>query len=180
MRHRSGCGTGSRLAAGELCFRDATRTLRTADRREIVVPQRRLAGLSLALIAAAASAGCEIAVSPGSIPAPFSVAPVPSASAGRPAYVCTAVYKILTDGAVRLAGYVGGSSDAATKGMQQTLADMSTQVTAAGTRTTDATLRQAIDQISGELAAGSRLANPKSFVNGDFQTVGQHLDGACP
>ena len=144
------------------------------------MPHRRLAGLSLALLAATASAACEITVAPGSLPTPFSIAPVPSASAGRPAYVCTAVYKILTDGAVRLAGYVGGSTDAAKQGMQQTLADMSTQVSAEGTKTTDATLRQAIDTISGELATGSRLTDPKPFVNGDFQTVGQRLDGACP
>ena len=144
------------------------------------MPHRRLAGLCLALLAASASTACEIAVSPGSVPAPFSIAPVPSASAGRPAYICTAVYKILTDGAVRLAGYVGGSGDAAKKGMQQTLADMSTQVGAEAAKTTDAALRQAIDKVSGDLAAGSKLADPKSYVNGGFETVGQNLDPACP
>lgn len=144
------------------------------------MPHRRLAGLSVAMLAASASAACSIAVSPGSLPTPFSIAPVPSASAGRPAYVCTAVYKILTDGAVRLAGYVGGSGDAAKKGMQQTLADMSTQVSAAGTKTTDTALRQAIDKVSGDLAAGSQLTDPKSYVNGGFETVGQNLDAACP
>ena len=144
------------------------------------MPHRRLAGLSLALLAAASSAACEITVAPGSLPTPFSIAPVPSASAGRPAYVCTAVYKILTDGAVQLGGYLGGSTDAAKKGMRQTLADMSTKVSAEGDKTTDVTLRQAIDKISTELTGGSQLADPKSFINGDFQTVGQSLDGACP
>lgn len=144
------------------------------------MPHRRLAGLSLALLAAAASTACEIAVTPGSLPTPFSVAPVPSASAGRPAYVCTAVYKILTDGAVQLGGYLGGSTDAAKKGLRQTLADMSTKVSAEGVKTTDTDLRQAINKVSAELATGSQLADPKSFVNGDFQTVGQSLDAACP
>jgi hypothetical protein len=144
------------------------------------VPHRRLAGLALVLLAAASSAACEITVAPGSLPTPFSIAPVPSASAGQPAYVCTAVYKILTDGAVRLGGYVGGSTDAAKKGMQQTLAEMSTKVSAEGAKTTDATLRDAVNNVSAELAGGSQLADPKSFINGDFQTVGQKMDAACP
>jgi len=144
------------------------------------LPHRRLAGLSLALLAAVSSAACEITVAPGSVPTPFSIAPVPSASAGRPAYVCTAVYKILTDGAVQLGSYVGGSSDAAKKGMQQTLADISTKVSAEGAKTTDTALRDAVNTVSAELAGGSQLADPKSFINGDFQTVGQKLDAACP
>ena len=143
------------------------------------MPHRRLTGLPLALLAPAALAACSISVAPESIPAPFSIAPVPSASAGRPAYVCTAVYKILTDGALKLAADVTGSSDAARDRVRGTLAEMASEVTAEGAKATDAEQRQAVDKIAGALATGSRLENPKSFVDGDFPTLSQNLDGTC-
>jgi hypothetical protein len=144
------------------------------------VPQRRLTAVTLALVATAAlAAACEIDVKPGSIPAPFSIAPVPSASADQPKYVCTAVYKILTDGAVRLAEFATGSTDEAKQGMRDTFADMATETTAAGVKSTDPVLRERIDKIAEQLNAGSRETDPKAYLNGGFTTVGQNLDGAC-
>jgi len=144
------------------------------------VPHRRLTALSLAVAATAAlAAGCAIEVSPESVPVPFSVAPIPSASAGVPKYVCTAAYKILTDGAVRLAGYLAGSGDAAEKGMRDTLTDMAAKVTAEADRTTDPALQQALRAVAGDLTSGSRQSDPKAYVGGGFETVGQKLDGAC-
>jgi hypothetical protein len=143
------------------------------------MPHRRLAGLALALLAPAALAACEIKLNPESMPAPFSQAPVPSASTGQPAYVCTAIYQILTSGAARLSSYVGGDSDAAHKNMQTTLADMATKVSAEGTKATDAQLKTAIDDISADLTSASQQPDPSSYVNGGFTTVGQKLDGLC-
>jgi hypothetical protein len=147
------------------------------------VPHRRLTALPLALIATAAlAAGCEIdlknADSSG-VPVPFSVAPTPSASAGVPKYVCTAAYKILTDGAVRLAGYLNGTGDAAKQGMRDTFLDMAAKVTAEAERTTDPELGQALEKVAGDLTAGAREADPKAYADGGFQTVGQKLDAAC-
>ncbi|MEV6349473.1 hypothetical protein [Actinoplanes sp. NPDC051851] len=148
------------------------------------MPARRTA-LRLTLIAplllgsAASAAGCEIAVAPGSVPVPFSVAPVPSASASRPEYVCTAIYKILTDGAVRLAEYATGSTDAAEEGLRTTFATMATDVTAAGAKSADATQRAAVDEIAATLTTGSTAEDPKAFLDGDFSTIGQKLDGTC-
>jgi len=142
-------------------------------RRRTVVP------VTLIAIAALA-AGCEIEVSPESLPAPFSVAPVPSASAGQPKYVCTAVYKILTDGAVRAAGFATGSGDDAREGLQKTFADMALQVTAAGAKSSDATQRAAVDEVAATLTEGSHAEDPKAFLNGTFATVGQKIDATCP
>jgi hypothetical protein len=144
------------------------------------VPHRRLAALPLALLAAAGlAAGCAIEVQADSIPVPFSVAPTPSASAGVPKYVCTAAYKILTDGAVHLAAYVGGAGENAEKGMRDTFTGMAAQVTAEADRTTDAELEQALRAVADDLTAGAGQADPKAYVDGGFQTVGQKLDGAC-
>ncbi|GIE36496.1 hypothetical protein Ait01nite_095410 [Actinoplanes italicus] len=134
-----------------------------------------------ALLAASAVlvAGCdgiEIEVPAGSLPAPVSIAPVPSASAGQPEYVCTAVYKILTDGAVRLAEHTVNND---TEGLKRTFADMSAQVSAAGGKSTDAAQRTATEAISGALADGSRLTDPKTFLEGDFAIIGRRLDGTC-
>lgn len=143
------------------------------------MPHRRLAAVALALLAPAALAGCEIKLNPESMPAPFSQGPVPSASTGQPAYVCTAIYQILTSGAARLSGYLGGDSDAAHKNMQTTLADMATKVSAEGTKATDAQLTTAIDDIAADLTSASRQPDPTSYVNGGFTTLGQKLDGHC-
>jgi hypothetical protein len=143
------------------------------------MPQRRLAGLALAVAATAAVAGCEIKVDPSSVPPPFSQAPVPSASTGEPAYVCTAVYQILTSGAAKLTDSVGGTSAEAHQATQATLADMATRISAEGARTTDVELRQAIDAISADLTAASKQPDPTSYVNGGFTTVSHKLDGHC-
>jgi hypothetical protein len=131
------------------------------------VPHRRLAApplvlaLPLVLATAALATGCSIAVAPGSVPVPFSVAPTPSASA------------------VRLAEFAGNSGDKAADGMRQTFTDMAGQVDAEAARTTDADLKKALGEISTTLTDGARQPDPKTFVNGDFQTVGQKLDGHC-
>jgi hypothetical protein len=141
--------------------------------------RRRTAVPATLLAVAALAAGCEIKVAPGSLPTPFSVAPVPSASAGQPKYVCTAVYKILTDGAVRLAEYATGSDDAAKQGLQKTFADMATEVTAAGAKSDDPAQRAAVDQVAAALTEGSRSTDPKAFLNGEFSTIGQKIDNSC-
>jgi len=145
------------------------------------VPQRRLTALTLALVATAGVAsGCAIELEPESIPAPFSQAPIPSASVGVPAYVCTAAYKILTDGAVKLAGYLSSSSDTAKQGMRDAFADMATKVDAEAALTADTELKTALAAVSADLRTGSaETADPKAYVDGGFQTVGQKLDGAC-
>jgi hypothetical protein len=158
----------------------ARRTAR--DSKENDVPHRRRTALPLALVATAAvAAGCAIEVSPDAVkvPVPFSVAPTPSASAGVPKYVCTAAYKILTDGAVRLAEYMTGSSDRADKGMRDTFTDMATKLTAEADGTTDTDLAQALRTVSADLTTAAQRPDPKSYVNGGFVTVGQKLDGAC-
>jgi hypothetical protein len=143
------------------------------------MPQRRLAGLTLAVAAVAALAACEIKIDPSSVPAPFSQAPVPSASTGQPAYVCTTVYQILTSGAARLTGSVGGKSAKDHQATQATLADMATRISAEGTRTTDPGLRQAIGDIAAELTTASREPDPSSYVNGGFTDIAHKLDGRC-
>lgn len=148
------------------------------------MPQRRLAALPAALLAVllstAALAGCSIEISPDSaVPVPFSVAPTPSASAGVPAYVCTAAYKILTDGAVRLAETMTGAGDKADQGMRDTFTDMAAKLTAEAAGTSDGPLREALTAVAADLTAGARQPDPRSYVNGGFQTVGQKLDPAC-
>jgi hypothetical protein len=146
------------------------------------VPYRRLTALPLALVATAAlSAGCAIEISPGAVqaPVPFSVAPTPSASSGVPKYVCTAAYKILTDGAVRLAEYMTGSSDKAKQGMRDTFTDMAAKLTTEADGTTDTALAQALRTVSADFTTAAQQADPKSYVNGGFETVGQKLDDAC-
>jgi hypothetical protein len=146
------------------------------------VPQRRRTALALTLAAALAlTAGCEfdVEVAPGSVPAPFSVAPVPAASAGRPGYVCTAVYKILTDGALRLAEYATGSGDDARTGMRKTFADMATRVAAAGAGSSDPAQREVVAAFAADLTEGSRAADPRTFLDEEFATIGQKLDGTC-
>jgi hypothetical protein len=148
--------------------------------KENAVPRRRLTALPLALVATASvAAGCSIEISPEAVPVPFSVAPTPSASAGVPKYVCSAAYKILTDGAVHLAGYVRGTGPHNTQGLRDTLTDMAGKITAEADGTTDPTLRQSLRVVAADLTAGAQGADPKAYVNGDFATVGQKLDSAC-
>jgi hypothetical protein len=143
------------------------------------VPHRRLTALPLALLATAVTAGCSFEVSPDAVPVPFSIAPTPSASAGVPKYVCSTVYKILTDGAVRLAGYAAQSGDDARDGMRRTFTDMAADVDREAARTPDPELQQALRSISGDLTAGAARSDPKAYIDGGFQTVGQKLDGNC-
>ncbi|MGK5681898.1 hypothetical protein [Actinoplanes sp. URMC 104] len=133
------------------------------------MPRRRL----LALLPVLLVAGCEIDIGPGAIPPPISIAPIPSASAGVPKYVCSAAYKILTEGAVRLASALP-SGDAA---LRRTFEDMAAQLDAERARTSDPALRDALQAVSDDLTAGA--AQPRSYLDGDFTTVGQKLDGAC-
>jgi hypothetical protein len=144
------------------------------------VPQRRLAAVPLALVATAAlAAGCSIEISPESVPVPFSVAPTPSASAGVPKYVCTAAYKILTDGAVRLAGFVRGDGEHARQGLRDTFTDMAGKLDAETARVTDPALKEALGTVSADLKAAAQGPDPKAYANDGFQTVGQKLDSAC-
>jgi len=143
------------------------------------VPQRRLTALPLALLASVTLAACSVEISPESLPVPFSVAPTPSASAGVPKYVCTAAYKILTDGAVRLAGFLG-DGEHNRQGIRDTLTGMAAKLDTEATRVTDTDLKQALGAVSADLTAGAQGADPKGYVNGGFQTVGQKLDAACP
>jgi len=151
--------------------------------REFDLLQRRFSAISLALVAGGvlASAGCEVEVSPGAVnvPAPFSVAPTPSGSSGVPKYVCTAAYKILTDGAVQLAPYFTGSGDAAAKGMRDTFTGMAARLDAEAARTGDAELKLALGAVADDLTAGAQQQDPKAYLNGGFSTVGQKLDAAC-
>ncbi|MEU4240176.1 hypothetical protein [Actinoplanes sp. NPDC026619] len=144
------------------------------------MPQRRLTALPLALIATAGLAsGCAIEISPEAVPVPFSVAPTPSASAGVPAYVCTAAYKILTDGAVQLAVKMNGSSDSAKQDMRDAFTGMAAKLDKEAAGTPDADLKQALAAVSADLRTASQQTDPKAYVNGGFQTVGQKLDDAC-
>ncbi|GAA0471623.1 hypothetical protein Ade02nite_51100 [Paractinoplanes deccanensis] len=144
------------------------------------MPRRRLTLLPLALAATAAlAAGCEIDIAPEAIPAPISIAPTPSASAGVPKYVCSAVYKTLTDGALKLAQYAASSSDEAKANMKRTFTDMAAQVDAEVARVSDPQLRTALQDISADLTAGAQQSDPAAYIEGDFQTVGQKLDGKC-
>ncbi|GIM93387.1 hypothetical protein [Paractinoplanes toevensis] len=144
------------------------------------MPHRRRTALTITLVATAGlAAGCAIEISPEAVPVPFSVAPTPSASAGVPAYTCTAAYKILTDGAVRLAGVADSSSDSAKEKMRDTFTDMAAKVDKEAALTSDPELKQALSAVSSDLTAAARQPDPKSYVNGGFETVGQKLDGAC-
>lgn len=138
------------------------------------MPYRRVIAL---LATATLLAGCEIDLAPGAIPAPISIAPTPSASAGIPKYVCSATYKILTEGAVRLAQQAAAPGDAATAAMKQTFTDMAAQVDDELTRATDPGLRDALQAISADLTAGAE--QPKAYLTGGFETVGQKLDDHC-
>ncbi|MBL7258424.1 hypothetical protein [Paractinoplanes lichenicola] len=138
---------------------------------------RRLVLLPLGL--AALLAGCQNEGTPASTPMPISMAPIPTASEGVPEYVCAATQEILTEGAERLATLAAGTGDEVATGMQRTLADMATQVAAERTGVTDIGLLDALQKISEELSAGATRPDPLAYVNGDFQTVGQKLDGLC-
>ncbi|MEU4427809.1 hypothetical protein AB0F81_44905 [Actinoplanes sp. NPDC024001] len=137
--------------------------------------------LGTAVLAACllAATGCEIEVAPGSLPVPVSIAPAPSASAGQPAYVCSAVHGVLTSGALRLAEYATGDGADARAGMQRTFAEMAGQITTAGEQSTDPAQRQAVDAIAGDLTRASRSGDPEAFLNGEFTTIAQKLDGTC-
>lgn len=148
------------------------------------MPQRRRTAVSAVLAASFVASGlfltgCEIEIPPGSVPVPVSIAPVPSASAGQPEYVCSAVQAILLEGAVRLAEYATGDSAEAREGMQKTFADMAGKITAAGAQATDAAQRTAVDEIVADLTRASTDADPQAFLKGDFVTIGQKLDGTC-
>jgi hypothetical protein len=108
------------------------------------------------------------------------VAPTPSGSAGVPKYVCTTAYKVLTDGAVRLAGYVRGDGEHNRQGLRDTLTDMAAKLDAETVRVTDPALKEALGSVSADLTAAAQGPDPKGYVNGGFQTVGQKLDSACP
>ena len=137
------------------------------------MPQRRRTAVPTAMIAALVLlGGCEVQVTPDAIPAPFSVAPVPSASVGRPSYVCTAVYKILTDGAVKLAG---GDPDQ----LRETFAAMAADVREAGATSLDATQRAKIEAIAASLEQGAAADDPRAYLTAGFPTIGQELDGTC-
>ncbi|WP_127507374.1 hypothetical protein [Actinoplanes solisilvae] len=141
------------------------------------MPRRRLIALPLFLISGVLLAGCEIELAPGAIPAPISIAPTPSESAGVPKYVCSQTYKILTEGAVQLAQQAAGSGDETTAAMKQTLTGMAAQVDEELTRATDPGLRAALLAISADLTEGAE--QPKDYLTGGFETVGQRLDGHC-
>jgi hypothetical protein len=132
--------------------------------------------LAVSAMLAAGCDGIEIEVPAGTLPAPVSIAPIPSASAGQPEYVCTAVFKILTEGSVRLAEHAV-SNDA--EGLKRTFADMSTQVSEAGNRSADTAQRNAAAAIADALADGSRQADPTAFMEGEFVTIAQKMDGTC-
>jgi hypothetical protein len=154
---------------------------RTSSKEGNAVPHRRRTAVTTALLVASAAlaAGCdgiEIEIPAGSLPAPVSIAPIPSASAGQPEYVCTAVYKVLTEGAVRLAEHTV-NNDA--EGLKRTFADMAAQISAAGDRSTDAAQRTATEGIADALTGAARGDDPKAFLNGEFTTIGQKLDGTC-
>ncbi|NMO54745.1 hypothetical protein HH310_26600 [Actinoplanes sp. TBRC 11911] len=123
--------------------------------------------LALAMLAA----GCSIKVSPDAVPAPISLAPTPAASAGVPKYVCSTAYKILTDGAVRLA------ADRSRAG--ETLTGMASELDAEAAGTGDPGLQQALRDMSADLTAGAQRDDPWAYVEGNFTTVGQKLDGHC-
>ncbi|SNY73649.1 hypothetical protein [Paractinoplanes atraurantiacus] len=131
------------------------------------------------VVTAALAAGCEVEIAPDAVRAPVSINPTPSESAGVPKYVCTAVYKTLTDGALEVAPWIGKSSDEAKAKIKQVFTDMAAEVDAEVARTTEPGLKSALRDISGDLAAGAQLSDPAAYVNGDFQTVGQKLDGKC-
>ncbi|BBH70867.1 hypothetical protein ACTI_75520 [Actinoplanes sp. OR16] len=138
-----------------------------------VVPQRRRTAVPTAMIAALISlSACELDVSPSAIPVPFSVAPAPSASVGQPAYVCTAVYKILTDGALKLAG--NGEQE-----LRETFAAMSADVREAAATSIDAAQKEKIEAIAASLDRGAAAEDPKAYLAGDFESIGQELDGTC-
>ncbi|MEV4348466.1 hypothetical protein AB0J83_28765 [Actinoplanes sp. NPDC049596] len=142
------------------------------------MPRRHLALLPL-LATAALAAGCEVDLAPGAVPAPISINPTPSESAGVPKYVCSAVYKTLTEGALKVAQYAASSSDEAKANIKQTFTDMAAEVDAEVTRTTDASLKTALQDISSDLKGGAQQSDPTAYLKGDFQTVGQKLDGNC-
>ena len=133
----------------------------------------------LSALAVLLVAGCSIEVSPESVPVPISIAPTPSASAGVPKYVCSAAYKILTDGAVRLALDAAKSGDTARDGMRDTFTDMAAKLDAEAAGTSDAGLATALRDISSDLTAGARQSDPRAYVDGGFTTVGQKLDEPC-
>lgn len=140
---------------------------------------RRIAVPVALLAIAALAAGCEIKVNPESVSAPFSVAPIPSASAGQPMYVCTAIYKILTDGAVKATAYATGTDDAAKEGLRKTFGDMATKVTEAAAKSDVAAQKTAADQVATALSTASQATDPHAFLNGDFTTIGQKIDDTC-
>ena len=131
------------------------------------------------LAAAALTTGCSIEISPDAVPVPISIAPTPSESAGVPKYVCSTAYKILTDGAVRLAVDSAKSGDEAVADMRKTFTDMAAKVDAEAARTPDAGLKQALARISSSLTEGANQSDPRAYVKGPFETVGQNLDGHC-
>ncbi|GAA1609330.1 hypothetical protein [Actinoplanes couchii] len=138
--------------------------------------RRRIALAVAILLPLAGCDGIEIDVPPGSVPVPVSIAPIPSASAGQPEYVCTAVYRTLTEGAVRLAEFTV-NEDA--EGLKKQFAAMAAEIAAAGEKSTDPAQRAAVGEIADALTEGAQRPDPKGFLNGEFATIGQKLDGTC-
>src|SRR4051794_5421884 len=126
------------------------------------VPHRGRIVLPVLAATALLAAGCSIEVPPGAVPVPFSIAPVPSASATQPKYICTMAYKILTDGAVRVAQHAAGSGD--DDALRQTFTDLATQLNEQAAKATDPELKQALTKTSDELTAGARQGDPKAFL----------------
>ena len=142
------------------------------------MPLRRRTTATLVLAATAAlAAGCSVELPAGSVPAPFSIAPTPSGSAGVPKYSCSTVYKILTEGALRVAQQTAGSDGVPGDDVRGTFTDMAAQVDDEAARVTDPALKDALADISADLRTGSQ--DPKTYVAGGFQTVGGKLDGKC-
>ncbi|WP_166660999.1 hypothetical protein [Paractinoplanes brasiliensis] len=124
------------------------------------------------LLPAVLLAGCEIDIAPSALPPPISIAPAPSGSAGMPKHACSATYKILTEGALKLATDAGNEA-----AMKRTLTSMAAEVDAQRSHITQPGLREALSDISTSLATGA--STPTTYINGDFQTVGKELDTHC-
>jgi hypothetical protein len=147
--------------------------------RRPTVPALLTAALLGAAGAGLSACSIDIPVDPGSVPAPFSQAPVPSASAGRSPYVCTAAYRTLTGGAAQLANGLRKSGDEGVTAIRGTLTSMAGELTAEAAVAEDPALGEALRSLAGKLTQGAARSDPKAYVQGDFQDIGKSLDPAC-